>query len=113
MKSCGIACRYFTYIMQYSSFTLVSTIIVTLLTQNYFFIGNQTQTIALTIRITYTFEVTCIDAFKENIETTLETKLKDLPSTWPGLDWCGTQCVWNAECRGTYADVSFTLPGLK
>ncbi|CAC5398487.1 Fibropellin-3 [Mytilus coruscus] len=75
--------------------------------------GKQTQKIALTISISYKFEVTCIDAFKDNIKTTLETKLKnDLSDKWPGLTWCGSQCVWDAVCRGTYIDVSFTLPEL-
>lgn len=99
--------------MELLAYILLSIIFLSLLTQNYFFIGNQTQTIALTIKITYKFAVNCIDTFKENINTTLGDKLKtNLPDKWPGLPWCGSQCVWNAECRGTYADVSFTLPGL-
>ncbi|CAC5408157.1 Fibropellin-3 [Mytilus coruscus] len=77
--------------------------------------GQRTQTIALTIDISYKIVLTCTATLKDTIENDLEGKLKqDLANKWPGLVWCSGQCVWNAACsdKSMYIDVTVTLPEL-
>ncbi|CAG2189565.1 unnamed protein product [Mytilus edulis] len=77
--------------------------------------GQRNQTIALSVSLTYKTVTNCVPTFPSNIKTGLEVKLKtDLPNLWPmgaGMAWCGSQCIWDAICRGTstYMDVTFTL----
>ncbi|XP_052070983.1 uncharacterized protein LOC127709457 isoform X3 [Mytilus californianus] len=77
--------------------------------------GQQNQTIALSVSLTYKTVPNCVPTFPSNVKTGLEVKLKiDLPNLWPGMIWCGSQCKWNAVCRrnSKYIDVTFTLPQL-
>ncbi|XP_071132983.1 uncharacterized protein [Mytilus edulis] len=77
--------------------------------------GQHNQTIALSVSLTYKTVTNCVPTFPSNIKTGLEVKLRtDLPNLWPmgaGMTWCGSQCIWDAICRGTstYIDVTFTL----
>lgn len=87
-------------------------------TCNLFPIGQQNQTTDLTVSLTYKTVINCVPTFPSTIKIGLEAKLKtDLPNIWPmgaRMTWCGSQCKWDAVCRGTstYIDVTFTLSQL-